>query len=163
MRVYVHEDLVDEIKLSFKEKPEVVIMSQVYDYKQWMCEQIPSMHDHLKAHQFKFQKDARGTVKMFYKEWSTDDYWLPQSGMYVLADTNIPHGIPDMVEVKYDQEKVQKIESTISKLTAYLEKSGALEWWANFIATMKRDIPCGESDSECKLYDYRCMSNLIGQ
>ena len=45
---------------------------------------IPSSHDHLKAHQFKFERDELGECKMFYKEWSTDDYWLPQSGLSLL-------------------------------------------------------------------------------
>lgn len=123
-------------------------MSQVYNYKQWMCQQTPSIHDHLKAHQFKFQKDAKGTVKMYYKEWSTDEFWLPQSGMSVLANAYLPHGMPELLAVQYDQEKVKKVESTISKLTGYLEKSGALDWWTNFIEIMKSNQ--SYIDGECK-------------
>lgn len=36
--------------------PEVVIVTQVHDTKVWMSPHTPSLHDHLKAHQFKFQK-----------------------------------------------------------------------------------------------------------
>lgn len=59
------------IEKSFSPEPEVVVVSQVHSTKEWMRPHIPSTHDHLKAHQFKLEKNQGEEVKMFYKdlEW----------------------------------------------------------------------------------------------
>lgn len=145
--------MVKEIKNSFKLKPDVIVLDRVFDIKSWTANYIPSIHDHLKAHQFKFQNDPKGVVKMFYKEWSTDDFWLPQSGMYFFLNFNgstTPCGTPNLVNAQFDLEKTQKVENTLSKLTGYLEKSDALDWWKSFIAKMKQTNTVHE-DPECKL------------
>lgn len=79
-----HADLAKAIQSSFTPEPSIVILKSVVDAKGWMQHVIPSLHDHLKAHQFKFQRNELGECRLFYKEWSTDDYWLPQSGLALL-------------------------------------------------------------------------------
>ena len=59
-------------------------LESVVDAKGWMSDIIPALHDHLKAHQFKFERNSHGHTKMFYKEWSSDDFWLPQCGLSLL-------------------------------------------------------------------------------
>ena len=66
---------------------EVIEITKVHDVKAWMMPYVPPLHDHLKAHQFKFEKDCNGIPKMFYKEWSCDKFWLPQSGINMLIGT----------------------------------------------------------------------------
>ena len=58
-------DLQKAITKAYNPPPDVEV---VHDYKKWM---EPPIHDHLKAHAFKFVKH-QGTTVMFYKEWATD-------------------------------------------------------------------------------------------
>lgn len=157
-------DLVQEIQNSFQQKPEVALVTHVFDVKKWMCNHIPNIHDHLKAHQFKFQKDGTGEVKMFYKEWSTDDFWLPQSGMYILQNFSgriIPIvEAPSLVAMQFDCEKLQKLQGTLLKLAGYLEKCGALSWWDKFMSNANKNVSVHGSP-ECKCQSYiTCMHHL---
>ena len=71
------------IKGSFHPQPEVVELTGVYDVKSWMMPHVPPLHDHLKAHAFKFEKN-NGSTRMYYKEWSYDKLWIPESGIDML-------------------------------------------------------------------------------
>ena len=51
------------------------------DGKGWVKDQTLALNDHLKGHQFKFERDEMGGSRMFYKEWSTDTFWLPETGL----------------------------------------------------------------------------------
>ena len=123
-------------------------MSQVHSTKEWMGPHIPSIHDHLKAHQFKFEKNQGEEVKMFYKEWSGDTFWLPQSGIPLLMPHEgrfCPSGVPQLLTPHYDQESIKKLEVTLEKVAAYLEKSGAKEWWEDWLKHAKEDVAVGQS------------------
>ena len=106
-----------------------------------MKEIIPPIHDHLKAHQFKFVSTKDG-VRMFYKQWSTDDIWLPSQGVGILDEAYqskaIPiTGIPSMVEPKLDKDDFQKLQAMVTKVQGYLERSRAKAWWDNWLSTAK--------------------------
>lgn len=58
----------------------MIEIGSVYDVKSWMMSCVPPLHDHLKAHQFKFEK-VNGNTRMYYKEWSSDKVWQPKSGI----------------------------------------------------------------------------------
>ena len=85
---------------------------------------------------------------MFYKEWSTDDFWLPQSGMYLLQEYSgriVPViEATTLVGCQFDAEKLQKLESTLSKLGGYL-KGDALSWWNGFINNAKKNSSVHEN------------------
>lgn len=85
-------DLAKAIHSSFTPHPTVSILESVVDAKGWMQNVIPSLHDHLKAHQFKFQRNQNGECKMYYKEWNFDDYWLPQGGLSLLPEGMLHSG-----------------------------------------------------------------------
>ena len=80
-------DLCEAIQSSFTPVPVVLELESVVDAKGWMEHVTPALHDHLKAHQFKFQRDESGDCKMFYKEWSTDTFWLPEIGLSLLPNS----------------------------------------------------------------------------
>ena len=80
--------LAEVIKTSFTPEPTTLILDSVVDVKGWMKDVTPALHDHLKAHHFKFNRNEEGECKMFYKEWSTDKFWLPQSGLSLLPAGN---------------------------------------------------------------------------
>ena len=84
MQYYLHADLKNAILKSFSPRPEVMELDHVHDVKEWMMACVPPLHDHLKAHQFKFERNGAGTVMMYYKEWSSDSFWLPNSGINML-------------------------------------------------------------------------------
>ena len=110
-------ELSEVIRSSFTPEPKVVVLDSVADTKSWMLEQTPPLHDHLKAHQFKFICNRLGQTRMFYKEWSTDPFWLPQSGLAVLpAENPVPTGQPLLLKPYYDQDNVKKLEATTRKV-----------------------------------------------
>lgn len=81
-------DLKKVIEKSFTPIPEVVEVENVRDIKEWLLPHTPPLHDHLKAHQFKFEPGRDGVSRMYYKEWSSDPFWLPESGMCLLQESN---------------------------------------------------------------------------
>lgn len=104
-----------------------------------MCEQTPPLHDHLKAHQFKFQRSESGESRMFYKEWSTDTFWLPQNGLALLPTGNtIPQQQPLIFKPYYDPDNLKKLEATLRKIDAYLDKAGASQWWKVWLEDAKK-------------------------
>lgn len=106
-----------------------------------MAEQTPPMHDHLKAHQFKFEAGERGQCRMFYKEWSTDDFWLPQSGLAILpTDHPIPCLKPLVLRPCYDADSLKKLEATLRKASAYLNKAGVSAWWTSWLSEATRAV-----------------------
>ena len=99
-----------------------------------MHDQTPPIHDHLKAHQFKFQLNEHGQCRMFYKEWSADDFWLPQSGLSILpTDDPIPSKKPMILRPCYDPAMLKKLEATLRKASAYLNKAGVSAWWSSWL------------------------------
>ena len=82
-------DLEVAIHQSFSPEPDVIVLDSVVDAKGWMQELVPALHDHLKAHHFKFERNEVGECRMFYKEWSTDAFWLPETGLALLPTTGI--------------------------------------------------------------------------
>ncbi len=152
VRIYIiSADLQQAIQKSFSPEPEVVVVSQVHNSKEWMGPHVPSLHDHLKAHLFKFEKSEAGEVRMFFKEWSGDAFWLPQSGIQLLvAHENrlCPTGPPQLLTPCYDEESMKKLETTLLKVAAYLEKSGAKEWWDSWMKEAKEIVTMDHS-GEC--------------
>lgn len=102
-----------------------------------MNEFAPALHDHLKAHQFKFVRVEGSGTRMFYKQWSSDESWLPECGMDLLQNGYPTDSAPNNVLPSFDSDNYKKLESTISKVNAYLEKSGAKQWWTDFLQGLK--------------------------
>lgn len=123
-------DLVTAVQASLTPEPTLVVLENVVDAKTWMADQTPPLHDHLKAHQFKFERNSVGETKMFYKEWSTDTFWLPDGGLSMFpVDNPIPKRDPKILVPFFDAETLGKIETTVAKVGAYLDRAGASSWW----------------------------------
>jgi len=134
-------DLQNATKKSFKPHPDVIVVKAVHDFKKWMEPHVPNIHDHLKAHAFKFIK-KNGVTLMYYKDWTTDKYWLPESGLALLTvneETQLvcPSTTPDLVSPHCDN--LDKLESTLARISAYLLKDGAKEWWRNWIQDVRKE------------------------
>ena len=87
---------------------------------------------------FKFSRDQAGCCRMHYKEWSSDTFWLPQSGVCLLPPgTGIllciciilftfPKLTGDFIVAQkpkgvcpfYDLDYLKKLESTVKKASA---------------------------------------------
>ena len=134
-------ELAHAVQTSFSPPPTVVVLDSITDTKAWMCEQTPPLHDHLKAHQFKFQRSESGDTRMFYKEWSTDPFWLPQNGLALLPTGNtIPQQRPLVLNPHFDADDLKKLEATLTKIGAYLNKAGTSQWWASWLVEAKKYI-----------------------
>lgn len=115
----------------------MAVVKVVHDYKKWMEPHIPPIHDHLKAHAFKFVKKDGRTV-MFFKEWATDKSWLPKSGLDILmTDKQVhPETIPGLVQPNFDLNNIDKLDTTLKKISAYL-KEEARAWWEVWISNAR--------------------------
>lgn len=89
----------------------------VHDYKKWMEPYISPIHDHLKAHAFKFMKHEGRTV-MLCKEWATDKNWLPKSGLHILMMDRQQHPdtIPGLVQPSFDPTNLGKLDVMLKRL-----------------------------------------------
>ena len=106
-----------------------------------MSEQTPLIHDHLKAHLFKFERNEVGECRMFFKEWSTDSFWLPQAGIAFLPTNNsVPKHRPLMSIPYYDPDTLKKLEVTVKKIRAYLDKAGTSEWWELWLKEARKYV-----------------------
>lgn len=129
----------DVIQSSLTPPPIVYVVDAVIDTKAWMSEKTPALHDHLKAHQFKFERNRLGEAQMYYKEWSTDSFWLPTGGLSVLpANDPIPTIQPQVLQPFFDEDGLSKLASTIRKIEGYLDKTGAASWWRTWLERAKQ-------------------------
>lgn len=150
-------ELTVAIENSFSPKPTVIVLDSVTETKKWMSEQTPSIHDHLKAHLFKFERNEVGECRMFFKEWSTDLFWLPQTGLAFLPSNNaVPKQRPLLSSPCYDPECLKKLQVTVKKVGAYLDKAGASEWWEQWLTEANKYVEHkepqaseGESGTPC--------------
>ena len=135
--VSLNTDLMNVVSRSISPNPLVVRINQVTDAKSWMKEQTLPLHDHLKAHQFKFEMKNH-TAVMYYKEWSSDDSWLPDTGLCILPDDQpIPAYDPKVLQPLFEQDTLSKLESTLRKIRGYLQKGGHTAWWEQWISEAK--------------------------
>lgn len=137
-------------KKTFTPAPELMELTEVFDVKGWMSKIIPAIHDHLKAHQFRFVRVDKGDTRMFYKEWSTDEMWLPSQGISVLEEANqsgeLPiEGPPSLVVPTIALDDLQKLNTTVRKVAGYLEKSGAKDWWDELLRKAEEISSTGET------------------
>lgn len=125
----------DATRKSFTPVPEVVELTQIFDFKEWMSSVTPALHDHVKAHQFKFVRVESGAthVRMFYKQWSTDEVWLPVQGIDLLEGELPVLTAPKTVSPTIAADDLRKLSTTINKIEGYLEKSGAKKWWDDWL------------------------------
>ena len=99
-----------------------------------MSEQTLALHDHLKAHQFKFERNRAGEAQMYYKEWSTDSFWLPTGGLSILPTNNpTPTKHPLVLQPFFDEDGLSKLAATVKKIEAYLDKAHAASWWRTWL------------------------------
>ena len=54
------KELTQAIRALLTPEPMTLVLEGVVDAKGWMAEQTPALHDHLKAHQFKFERNDAG-------------------------------------------------------------------------------------------------------
>lgn len=144
------KELTDVIRTSFAPEPTVVVIDTVIDVKGWMSAQTQALHDHLKAHQFKFEHVGGGECRMFYKEWSTDAFWLPESGLALLPAANpLPCSPPCVIKPLFDPDHLRMLQATIRKVGAYLKKAcseseDAASWWATWFEEAGRCVHSSE-------------------
>lgn len=134
-------ELTSVIQSSFTPEPVVVVLKSVTDTKRWMHEQTPPLHDHLKAHQFKFIRNESEQCRMYYKEWSTDEFWLPQTGLVVLpVEKPVPTSNPLMIQPYFDPENFKKLETTLRKVSVYLDKASVAGWWKSWLEESRKHM-----------------------
>lgn len=128
--------------MSFSPPPVVSMVNCVYDIASWLKPHVPQLHDHLKAHLFKFERNENGRVHMWYKEWSGDDLWLPDGGIQLLVKVDgnlIPAADdrPGIIRPSFDDE-VDELQKMVEKLAGYLTKGGQYQWWMSWLDSLKK-------------------------
>ena len=54
MYIFVCIELMSATKKTFAPEPALIEFKEMFNVKEWMTNVTPSIHDHLKVHQFKF-------------------------------------------------------------------------------------------------------------
>lgn len=80
--------------------------------------------------------NGENDVVMFYKEWSSDDSWLPKKGLQFLDSDAVLNTNVTAIQPKYDKEDLTKLGSTIKKITCYLDEDRR-RWWAEWLLNAK--------------------------
>ena len=65
MYIFVCIELMSATKKTFAPEPALIEFKEMFNVKEWMTNVTPSIHDHLKAHQFKFVQIEDGGTRMF--------------------------------------------------------------------------------------------------
>ena len=91
---------------------------------------------------------------MFYKEWSTDTFWAPETGLLLLPpEHSVPTIDPQIFQPCFDPEQLQKLEVTIRKIGAYLEKkAGASTWWKLWLEEAWKNVKCSDPQAMSGMY-----------
>ena len=78
---------------------------------------------------------------MYYKEWSSDELWLPDAGLCILPDdSQIPRKSPTEVQPFFDEDTLSKIETTLKKAKGYLERGQCHLWWEDWLMEAKKHM-----------------------
>lgn len=78
-------ELIQSVKDGYSPTPEVEIMKQQFNVKDWMTNAMTGLHNITYPHCFKFYMNSEGKVEMKYKNWCEDKKWLPENeGIIIL-------------------------------------------------------------------------------
>ncbi len=128
-------ELKSNIRRAHKPEAETHVIDFIYDIKSWIEPCLNPIKNHIYPHTYKFTK-VNGEVVMKYKQWATDETWLPEGpGEKILAE--VPKGAPSIV--RPDTNKMLEVKA----LAECVKKCKRLnaeqrEWWAEFIDREKR-------------------------
>ena len=53
--------------------------------------------------------------------------------MYCTAENSIPLSTPQVLKPYFNPDDLKKVETTLNKVSAYLDKAGVTKWWESFI------------------------------
>ena len=134
---FLYTDLESTIASAYTPSPTVSCITYMWDIHTWLKPHIPQLHDHLKAHHFKIVMTEVGTC-MFYKEWSSDDFWLPEDGLALLMENNeqlFPSltTLPPIIKTFIKPDEISGIQTMVHKLSGYLRKGGHHNWWESWL------------------------------
>lgn len=65
-------------------EPNVLVLSDVADVKEWLSPCLESLRGHSSPHCFKFITHASGEVKMYYKRWSSNPWCTDEEAVVLL-------------------------------------------------------------------------------
>ena len=78
-------DLIQSVKDGYSPTPDVEIMKQQLNVKDWITSAMTGLHNITYPHGFKFYMNSEGKVEMKYKNWCEDKIWLPKDeGIIIL-------------------------------------------------------------------------------
>ncbi|KAL3696719.1 hypothetical protein R1sor_010795 [Riccia sorocarpa] len=144
--------LVETIEAAYKPKPKVTVLKESWDFTEWFrspTKLLESLHGITFNQQFRIEK-VNAEAKMWAKQFSTDEFWLPSEGIKHLkaepeADRNIlsseQHPLKAYSEMKKsslegrDLDPVKSVESIHLNLQSTCHKyfnALDIEWWENF-------------------------------
>ena len=89
------------------------------------------------THHFKIATTEVGT-HMFYKEWSSNDFWLPEDGLALLMENNeqlfpLLTTLLPIIKTFIKPDEISGIQTMVHKLSGYLRKGGHHNWWESWL------------------------------
>ncbi|KAL3701108.1 hypothetical protein R1sor_019130 [Riccia sorocarpa] len=144
--------LVETIEAAYKPKPKVIMLKETWDFTEWFrspTKLLESLHGITFNQQFRI-KMIEEKAKMWAKQFSTDEFWLPSEGVTHLkampeSDRRIlsseQHPLKAYCEMKKsslegrDLDPVKSVESIHLNLRTNCYKYFSaldIEWWESF-------------------------------
>lgn len=116
--------------------PDTHVINYSYDIKKWIEPCLNNLKNHIYPHTYKFTK-RNVEVMTKYKQWATDESWLPEGPGHQILAAKKPEGAPSLV--RPDTHKMMEVNALADcvkkckRLTADQK-----EWWAEFVNNEKR-------------------------
>jgi hypothetical protein len=91
-KAFVYKDLCQVIRESYKPQPEIILLSETFDFRRFAFTEpsivISQLRNHTFSHQFKLAFAHEGDVipTMWAKKFSTSTTWTPQQGVKLLKE-----------------------------------------------------------------------------
>ena len=146
------------MRKAHKPEAETHIIDITFRIKSWIEPCLNSIKHHVYPHTHKFTK-VNGEVVMKYKQWASDESWLPEGpGLRLLAQE--PERTPAVV--RQDTTKmldVKALEDNVKKCKRLTAEQR--EWWDNFIHNERRYRQKWSSASEEYLKNAKKKTNGI--
>ena len=126
--------LVRNIQKAHTPAPDVRVIKFIFDIKAWIEPLLNKIKNHVYPHTYRFFK-RNGQVRMKYKNWASDETWLPEGpGQRMLSST--PRGIPPLVRPGTKKLlPIKDLEECVKKCKRLTHEDR--QWWSSFILAEK--------------------------
>ena len=79
------------VERSNNPQPKTIKIERAFDIKPWLEKHMHGLEEHSRPHQFKFEKDCGGYVKMHYRKLSTSEWKSAEKRILHTIPSDVPN------------------------------------------------------------------------